>query len=146
MLVLDTNVLSEVIKPAPSEVVLAWLLAQPEDLIYTTAITEAEIFFGVWRLPNGKRRTALEDAVLDLFQEKLHGRVLPFDGRAARIYAEIVRKRVAGGHGMANFDAQIAAIALSHQASLVTRNLKDFADCGVNLINPWDTEIAATAK
>ena len=145
MLVLDTNVLSETIKPAPNERVLTWLRQQPEQLLFTTAITQAEIFYGVWVLPAGKRREALATAVEAMFDEDFHERVLGFDRHSATMYAAIMVKRQAIGRPIADFDAQIAAIARRHSATVVTRNVKDFEECGVALINPWDTLTAPSA-
>lgn len=137
MIVLDTNVLSEVLKPAPSPKVLNWLAAQERRATFTTATTKAEILFGVELLPVGKRRTALHTAVDNIFTKEFAGRVLAFDEIAARIYAKILAERFRLGRPMSQSDAQIAAISQSHQAMLATRNIRDFTDCGIQVFNPF---------
>lgn len=136
MIVLDTNVLSEEMKPAPASAVHQWLLRQRAQDLYTTAITEAEILFGIALLPGGKRRRALEAAarsVLGLFA----GRTLPFDSGASRDFVDIIIGRRRLGRPIETFDAQIAAIVRSRGMTLATRDEQDFADCGVPLVNPW---------
>ncbi|MHB8766118.1 MAG: PIN domain-containing protein [Deferrisomatales bacterium] len=137
MIVLDTNVLSELMRPAPEERVTGWVAARPAASLFTTTITQAEILYGVAVLPEGRRRDALAAAVQSLFGEDLAGRVLPFDAEAAQAYAVVAAKRRKAGQPMAQFDAQIAAICLSRGAALATRNLADFIGCGVDVVNPW---------
>jgi len=136
MIVLDTNVLSEEMKAAPEPAVHSWLSRQiPLDL-FTTAVTEAEIFYGVTMLPDGKRKRDLGAAaqrVLALFA----GRILPFDSAAAREFAQIVTDRRRAGQPIEHFDAQIAAIARSRGMALATRDMQDFAGTGVQVIDPW---------
>ena len=139
MIVLDTNVLSEALKPLPSSVVLRWLAAQEPGMVFTTAITTAEILYGIELLPAGRRRAQLSAAVEKIFAEDFRGRILPFDSAAAVIFARIAAACRAGGRPMGQFDAQIASIALSRGASLATRNLADFEGCGLELLNPWET-------
>jgi toxin FitB len=137
MIVLDTNVLSETLRPKPADSVKRWMEAQPPATLFTTAICEAEILYGVALLPTGRRRAGLEQAVAAIFEEELSGRILPFDSRAARAFAEIAAKRRRLGRPIGEFDAQIAAIAFSHGAAVATRNVEDFANCGVRVISPW---------
>ncbi len=137
MIVLDTNVLSELMKPTPAERVVRWMAAQPATTLYTTSITQAEILHGVMLLPSGKRRSAFEAAAEAMFKEDFGGRVLPFGSDAAHPYARIAAQRRRAGRPISHFDAQIAAIAHSTGASIATRNATDFDGCGVKVINPW---------
>jgi predicted nucleic acid-binding protein len=137
MIVLDTNVLSETLRPKPDAAVASWLKAQRTTDMHTTTICEAEIFYGVALLPAGKRRAALEQMAAGLFDEDFAGRVLTFDSSAARSYAGIVAARRKLGRPIGELDAQIAAIAHAHGATVATRNIDDFADCGVRIVSPW---------
>ncbi len=137
MIILDTNVLSEMMRPAPAGAVLAWLAAQPAASVYTTSITQAEILYGLALLPGGRRRRALEDAVTTMFAEDFGGRILEFGTQAAPPYASIASKRRRSGRPISHFDAQIAAIAFSTGAAIATRNVADFEGCGVALVDPW---------
>ena len=139
MILLDTNVLSEVMKQVPSAQVLRWLASQPALTLFTTTLTQAEILYGIELLPRGKRRTALQSAVEAMFEEDLGGRLLPFDSDAARVFPGIVAARRALGRPISQIDAQIAAIARSRRAAVATRNTNDFEDCGVTVLNPWVT-------
>ena len=139
MIVLDTNVLSETLRPDPADSVKAWIESQPSDSLFTTAITEAEILYGLALMPAGRRRTALQHAVAAIFAEDFAGRVLAFDSAAARAFAELAAVRRQSGHPISEFDAQIAAIASSHGAAVATRNIGDFINCGVKVISPWET-------
>ena len=116
---------------------LDWLTAQPSPSIFTTAITEAEIRYGIAPLPVGRRRSALLDAASHLLEARLADRVLPFDSDAASAFAEIVVGRRRAGRPIGQSDAQIAAIARSRGATVATRNVKDFEGCGVAIVNPW---------
>lgn len=137
MIVLDTNVLSEALKPLPSGLVLRWLAAQESGAVFTTAITQAEVLYGIEMLPPGKRRVRLAAAIEKMFAEEFQGRILPFDDDAARAFAKIVADRDAAGRPVSQFDAMIAAIARSRHAAVATRNTADFERCGIQLINPW---------
>ena len=137
MIILDTNVLSEALKPVPSLIVLDWLAAQEPSSVFTTTITQAEVLYGIEALPAGKRRTRLLAAVEQMFAEQFEGRILPFDEDAARAFAGIVAARDAAGRPISQCDAMIAAIARSHRAAVATRNTGDFQHCGVEVINPW---------
>ena len=137
MIILDTNVLSELMKPAPLRRVALWVAARSARSLYVTTITQAEILHGVLLLPSGRRRKAIETAAISMFEEEFAGRVLAFGSDAAASYARIAADRRRAGRPISHFDAQIAAIALANGASVATRNVDDFADCGVEVINPW---------
>lgn len=138
MIVLDTNILSELMRSGPDGAVLAWTSRQSMMTLFITAITQAEILYGLALLPEGRRRELLIAAARAMFEEDFSGRILPFDGEAARVYAEIASRRRQAGEPISQFDAQIAAITQSRGASLATRNTRDFLNCGITLINPWD--------
>ncbi len=138
MIVLDTNVLSEVFRPEPNARVGTWLKGLPPASVFTTAITQAEILYGIGILPKGRRQSALQTVAVLMFEEDFQGRILPFDSNAAQIYALMAAQRRAAGIPISHADAQIAAIAQSRGASLATRNVRDFTDCGIDLINPFD--------
>lgn len=137
MIVLDTNVLSETLRPKPSSKVMEWMRLEPLSALFTTTITEAELFYGIALLPRGRRRQSLESVVEMIFAEDLAGRVLPFDSAAAREYADIAAARRRAGRPMSEADAQIAAIARSRRAALATRNVEDFVGCELQVIDPW---------
>jgi predicted nucleic acid-binding protein len=134
--VLDTNVVSELMRPAPDPMVLKWLLAQHAADRATTAVTVAEMRYGIERLPAGKRRDALERNADAAFGE-FSAQVLPFDAAAAARYAEIVVRRERAGRPIEGFDAQIAAICAAHGARLATRDIGDFENAGIDVIDPW---------
>lgn len=137
MIVLDTNTLSEVLKPLPSEIVLSWLAAQAPREVFITVITQAELLYGVESLPASKRKLALTAGVERVFVERFPGRILTFDEGAARLFAKIMSQRESIGRPVSEFDAMIAAIARSRSAAVATRNTRDFEGCGVRVINPW---------
>lgn len=137
MIVLDTNVVSEVLRAAPSAKVMSWLRSEPIEALFTTTITEGELFFGVALLDAGRRRDTLTAAIIRILDERFAGRILPFDSVAAREFADITANRQRAGRKIAEADARIAAIARSRGASIATRNTKDFTDCGVVLVDPW---------
>ncbi|CAN5220149.1 type II toxin-antitoxin system VapC family toxin [soil metagenome] len=136
MIVLDTNVLSELTRPAPDPAVVRWLDAQPE--LFTTATVLAELVYGVTRLPAGRRRDLLEREIGELAEGGLAGRILPFDEHAAREYGAVVAARESRGMPISQADAQIAAVCLSTGAALATRNTGDFRELPLTLINPWE--------
>jgi predicted nucleic acid-binding protein len=138
MMILDTNVLSEILRPAPDVRVTDWLEAQSRSALFTTTITRGELLYGVWLLPDGRRKTALLDAVQAIFTTDLTGQVLGFDSEAADSYAQIAATRKKAGKLISQFDAMIAAIAQSRGATLVTRNTKDFVNIDIQIINPWN--------
>jgi toxin FitB len=136
--IIDTNVISEIMASSPAEATLAWFAqARTADELFITTITVAEILYGVELLPPGKRRDKLNSEAEATFSEDFGGRILEFDEMAARQFAQIASSRRKAGRPIAEFDAQIAAIAHSHGAVLATRNTSDFEDCGIRLVNPW---------
>ena len=137
MIVLDTNIVSELMKAAPDQAVLNWFAAQRAVDLFTTSICKAEILYGVAALPDGRRRVALAAAADEVFAGELADRVLPFDAAAAVHYAEIVTRRNSAGRPIGSMDAQIASIALVFGADVATRDIGDFTGCGVKVINPW---------
>ena len=136
MIVVDTNVLSELMRPAPSPAVAGWIRARPGGELYTTAITVAEIRYGIERLPSGHRREMLRTTADDVFAA-FEEQVLPFDAAAAVQYAVVVAKRDEAGMPIDGFDAQIAAICRVHQATLATLNIRDFRGTGLDTVDPW---------
>lgn len=136
MIILDTNVLSKALRPQPSMKVLAWLASQPTAALFTTTITRGEVLYGVRLLPKGRRRDALQKAVTAIFDEDF-ANPLSFDGNAADDYADIAATRKTRGMPISQFDAMIAAITRSRGATLATRNVRDFAHCGIEIIDPW---------
>jgi toxin FitB len=137
MIVLDTNVLSELMRPTPSKSVERWVASHSAMSLFTTTITQSEILYGVALLPRGRRRAALEELVEAMWIEDFAGRVLPFDSAAARTFAIIAAARRKAGKPIAQLDAQIAAISRSRNAAVATRNVADFEGCGVVVHNPW---------
>ncbi len=138
MIVLDTNVVSELMKPAPNADVIDWVAAQSASSLYITSITQAEILHGIGLLPSGKRRAALETSADAMFRQDFSGRILPFGSDAAQPYARIAVDRRRIGRPISQFDAQIAAIARAAGAAIATRDIAGYAGCGVRLIDPWD--------
>lgn len=137
-ILLDTNVLSELMRSQPDQAVMDWFAQRASSIFYVSAITEAEIMLGVALLPVGKRREALAAAAHGMFSEDFAGRSLPFDVAAAACYADIVAARRRAGQAITTEDAQIAAVALAHGYPLATRNTKDFLLInGLTLYNPW---------
>ena len=137
MIVLDTNVLSELMRAEPDARVLAWVASQPRALLCTTHINQAEILYGIAALPEGRRRAALAVAAEAVFAEDFAGRILPFGAAAAARYSDIVLARRRAGNPIEGFDALIAATALAAGAGVATRDTGGFAGCGLSLINPW---------
>lgn len=137
MIVLDTNVLSEVITQEPSARVLSWILNEQAANLYTTSISQAELLFGAELLPKGRRRFALQEAIEKMLAEDFANRILSVDSEAAVAYARIAAARRAMGRPISEPDAQIAAIAHSRGAALATRNVADFEHCGIKVLNPW---------
>ena len=137
MIVLDTNVLSELMRQKPAERVVQWMEPQANSSLFTTTVTQAELLYGVSVLPAGRRKEALAAAVDEMFEHDFKGRVLPFDGSAAVTFAAICADRNRLGRPISQFDAQIAAIVRSRGAALATRNISDFDACGIRVIDPW---------
>lgn len=137
MIILDTNVLSELMRREPSPKVVAWVANQAASELFITSITEAEIFYGIELLEQGKRRDALLTAAEAMFREDFGSRVLVFESDAARSFAKIAARRRRLGRAISHADGQIAAIAHLRGARLATRNTADFADCGLEVVDPW---------
>ena len=137
MFVKDTSVASELMRPATTVAVAAWIGEHDAEDMYFTALNEAELLYGVAVMPTGSRRDTLEAAMPRLLGHGFRGRILPFDCAAARVYREIAAKRRHAGRPTAETDCQIAAIARSHGAVLVTRSVRDFEGTGLVLIDPW---------
>jgi hypothetical protein len=135
MIVVDTNVVSELVRPSPSAVVVGWVRRNEREL-YTTSVTLAEICYGIERLADGRRKELLRSTAGEVFADFAE-RVLPFDAAAAVAYARIVSDRDRAGLPIDGFDAQIASICRAHRAALATRNSKDFQDTGIEVIDPW---------
>ncbi len=138
MVVVDTNVISEVMRPQPSPSVLNWLNAQNGNQLFITTVTLAEIGYGLRILPDGQRRWQLQSRFEQFIAQAFEERVLAFTASAARAYAEIMGHRKEVGHPMSLPDGQIASIAHTHGFAVATRNVKDFEDCGLELINPFE--------
>jgi predicted nucleic acid-binding protein len=138
MFVLDTNVLSAMMRLQLEPRVAAWIVAQPADLLFTTSLSQAEILSGLAIMVEGRRRLDLQAAARAMFQEDFDGRVLPFDTEAATAYAGIFAARRWADRPAATLDLMIASIAQSRGASVVTRDTSGFEGCGITLINPWD--------
>ena len=137
MIVLDTNVVSELMRPHPATRVIDWFGRQAVSLLYLSSISEAELRYGVEILPGGSRRTKLRAAVEGLLSEDFAGRILPFDSDAARSFALIAAARRAAGRPISRADCQIAAVARSVGASVATRDRRGFEGCGIEVANPW---------
>lgn len=138
MLVLDTNVLSELIHPQGDRRIVAWVdRIRGTNEVALTAVTAAELRFGVRRLPDGMRKSQLNRALEAMLAHDFPGAVMPFDEPASIHYAAIVASRETQGRPISIADAQIAAICRKNGAELATRNMRDFADCGIRLLDPW---------
>jgi toxin FitB len=140
MIIIDTNVISELLRPIPEPAVEAWLGEQDGLSIYLTAISEAELRYGVAVMSSGKRHDGLGVAIDRILRDDMAGRILSFDSAAARAYADIAATRRTAGKPISQADCQIAAIARAHNAPVATRNTPDFEGCGIDLINPWTAE------
>ena len=138
MIVLDTNVVSELMNPKGSHTVKSWARAQTVRDLFTTTITKAEILYGIAILPEGQRRQKLQTAAQETFAQDFAGRILSFDSDAAAYFAVITSSRRQQGIPISSFDAQIASICRVNMAIVATRNTKDFANCGLEIINPWE--------
>lgn len=137
MIVLDTNVVSELMRPNPSSKVVDWVAAQAVPRLFISTVSEAELRYGVQILPAGERRTRLLNEVEGMLAEDFAGRILPFDSAAAHAYALIAAARRAVGRPINHADCQIAAIARCRGASVATRDVAGFEGSGINLIDPW---------
>jgi len=137
MIVLDTNVLSALMRPAPDRSVVAWLDDQPRASIWISAITVLEARFGLQAFPAGKRRTQLAHAFDVVVREKIEERIAPFDATAAERAAELMATRQRAGRSGDLRDTMLAGIVLAHGATLATRNVRHFEDAGITVVNPW---------
>ena len=137
MILLDTNVISELMRREPSALVLAWVEERPRSRLGITAITQAEILCGIELLPKGRRKHGLFAAAQTMFSEDFRGRIFPFNSDAAPAFAKISAVRQIQGKPISQLDAQIAAIVQTLGAELATRNVTDFEGCGIKLLNPW---------
>ena len=140
MYVLDTNVVSELMRPAPAPAVEAWVAGWPAESLFLSAVGEAELRFGVAIMPEGRRRNQIGAEVEAVLSEDFAGRVLPFDSRAARAYAAIAAARRAAGRPAAQADCQVAAIARARGMAVATRNVRHFKYMGIDVIDPWEEE------
>jgi predicted nucleic acid-binding protein len=138
VILLDTNVISELTRTRPDPKVLAWMDSLDPRDVAITAMNEAEILHGLARLPDGRRKQELQDSWEAVKADLLTGRIMPFSSEAAHWYGELVSHRERLGLPIDAADAVIAAIALEHRAQLATRNTKDFTELGLVLINPWN--------
>lgn len=138
MIILDTNVVSELTAPEPASNVVAWLASQTETDLYITSVNEAELLAGAERLPVGRRRNDIMAANKRIINEVLGGRVLLFDRDAASFYAVISAERERIGRPISDLDCMIAAIARAHGAIVATRDTDGFVDCGIQVVNPWE--------
>ncbi|CAB3748045.1 type II toxin-antitoxin system VapC family toxin [Paraburkholderia humisilvae] len=137
MIVLDTNVLSETMKPDPDDRAMIWFRAQSRDRLFTTAITKVEMLYGLRTMEHSERKEKKSAVINAILNVDFAGKVLSFDRDAARRYAEIFASRKEAGRPIEEFDAMIAAIAQSKGAILATRNVKDFVNCDIEVVNPW---------
>jgi len=138
MILLDTNVVSAVMARAPDAAVVAWLDRQETLALFLSAVTVAEIRYGLQVLPEGRRRSSLEDRFAKFLAEGFSGRILPFDAEAAQHYGEIMAARRGAGRPMSILDGQIAAIARAHRLAVATRNVRDFELCGLEVVDPFE--------
>ncbi|HVY15295.1 MAG TPA: type II toxin-antitoxin system VapC family toxin [Rhodopila sp.] len=137
MILIDTNVISELMRPEPAQAVLDWFARHEPAELFFSAMGEAELRTGVAILPAGRRRDRLAASIDFMIDQDFDGRVLPFDSAAAKAYAAIAASRRAAGRPIAEVDCQIAAIARVRGAALATRNVRDFNNCGIEIVNPW---------
>jgi predicted nucleic acid-binding protein len=137
VIVLDTNVISELVRVQPAQAVVRWVVNQPADELRLTAPTVAELTYGAARLPDGRRRRELEATLVATVDESFMERVLPFDVTSGQLFGPLVASRERLGRPIETIDAQIAAVCLRYGASLATRNTRDFEGLGLTLIDPW---------
>lgn len=138
MILVDTNVISEMMKPTPLAKVVSWIDQQQAAHLFITTISIAEIAYGIRVLPEGSRRNALEEAFNKALSEAFKHRILPFEESAAHLYGKIMSRRKEMGRPLSILDGQIAAIARAHNLTIATRNIRDFVECELELINPFE--------
>jgi predicted nucleic acid-binding protein len=137
MILLDTNVISELMKATPQPRVVTWLASQKALDCFIASITEAELRYGIELMPAGQRQQQFQIALAEMLRVDFSGRILPFDSAAANAFATLAAERRRAGKPISQFDAQIAAIARSKGAAVATRNVTDFEGCGITVIDPW---------
>jgi predicted nucleic acid-binding protein len=137
MIVVDTNVISELLRPIPHDAVLRWASAVEASSLFTTAISQAELLASAATIPEGKRRAELQKTIQTVLVRSFDDRIVPFDSTAAPHYASIMAKHKAMGRPIKDADAMIAAICLSRAATIVTRDLNGFGYLGLDVFNPW---------
>lgn len=137
MIVLDTNVISELARPEPAPRVIDWLDQQDGDQIFVTSVTVGELLYGLVKMPAGQRRAKLTVTISRLLDDLFENHTLEYSGQAGVMYAKVVDSRRRRGLPIEQADAQIAAICRLHDASLATRNTRDFTETGIRLIDPW---------
>ena len=137
MIVLDTNIVSEPLNLVPSPVVMAWLDSLDTAATFTTSITQAEMLWGIAKMPAGRRKDLIAATVENTFVGEFQSRILPFDEHAAPAYAAIMAERMRTGRPISQSDAMIAAICRSRGATIATRNVADFENCGITVVNPF---------
>ncbi|WHP07560.1 type II toxin-antitoxin system VapC family toxin [Acinetobacter corruptisaponis] len=138
MIILDTNIVSELLRKKPNEQVIHWLLQQQRLSLFTTTISYSEMLYGIHIMPKGQKQQQLLTGIKNIFDTDFRDLILSFDQQAAEHYADIAALRKTKGLPISQFDAMIAAITRSKNAILATRNIKDFQYCGIELINPWN--------
>ena len=137
MIILDANAVSELMRPAPEPAVEKWVANQEAADLFLTAVTEAELRYGLAIMPAGQRRDALGSAIEGMLRKDFSGRILAFDSDSTRAYATIAASRRSAGRPASETDVQIAAIAYSHGMAVATRNVRDFEAMGIDVIDPW---------
>ncbi|MDR3754391.1 MAG: type II toxin-antitoxin system VapC family toxin [Terracidiphilus sp.] len=138
MILLDTNVVSELMRERPDPAVRAWFQQYPQIEVWTTSVVIAEMLAGIETMPAGRKQKTLHEAIEGMILSDFRGQILPFNLPAARRYAQILAARRKMGRPIREMDAQIAAIASVHGATLVTRDVNDFANCNLTVVNPWE--------
>jgi predicted nucleic acid-binding protein len=137
MILLDTNVVSALMAPAPPSSVLTWINRHSTETIFLSTITIAEISYGIWILPSGRRRESLTSRFSEFVTSGFAQRILSFDARSAAVYGEVMAHRREIARPLSSLDGQIASIARTHSLAVATRNLRDFEECGIALVNPF---------
>jgi len=138
VIILDTNIISELIRQTPDQNVLNWFDKQDPQRLTTTAITVAELRFGIHSMPSGNRQKMLSDAITAMLEEDFDGNILGFNTTAAEAYGILAARLKARGTPVGQNDTMIAAIALVHEGTLVTRNQRHFRQCGISVVNPFE--------
>ena len=138
MILLDTNVVSELMRASPDPAVEAWVAGYPVEDLFFSAVGESELRYGAAIMPAGQRRETLVADIETMLHTAFENRILPFDSRSARAYAVIAAKRRFAGRAVAPADCQIAAVAWARGMAVATRNVRDFEDMGIEIIDPWD--------